>query len=34
MEDRDEYIRNAMKHLNNPDVYKPLNNDISNDLKT
>ena len=22
-----------MEHLNNPDVYKPLNNDISNDLK-
>ena len=24
VEDRDEYIRNAMEHLNNPDVYKPL----------
>ena len=22
-----------MEHLNNPDVYKPLNDDISNDLK-
>ena len=33
VEDRDEYIQNAMEHLNNPDVYKPLNDDISNDLK-
>ena len=33
VEDRDEYIQNAMEHLNNPDVYKPLNDDVSNDLK-
>ena len=32
MEDRDDYNSNAMEHLNNPDVYKPLN-DISNDLR-
>ena len=33
VEDRNEYISNAMEHLNNTDVYKPLNDDISNDLK-
>ena len=24
VEDRDEYISNAMVHLNNPNVYEPL----------
>ena len=33
VEDRDEYIRNAMLHLNDPNVYKPLHNDISPTLK-
>ena len=33
VEDRDEYISNAMVHLNNPNVYKPLHTDISPTLK-
>ena len=33
VEDRDDYISNAMEHLNNPNVFKPLNDNISNDLK-
>ena len=33
VEDRQEYIRNAMVHLNDPAVYKPLHNDISPTLK-
>ena len=33
VEDREEYIRNAMVHLNNPSVYKALHNDISPTLK-
>ena len=33
VEDRDEYIRNAMLHLNDPNVYKSLHNDISPTLK-
>ena len=27
VENRDEYIRNTMLHLNDPNVYKPLHND-------
>jgi hypothetical protein len=33
VEDREEYISNAMVHLNDPAVYKPLQNDISRTLK-
>ena len=33
VEDRDEYISNAMVHLNNPNVYEPLHRDISPTLK-
>ena len=33
VEDRDEYISNAMVHLNNLNVYKPLHIDISPTLK-
>ena len=33
VEDRDEYISNAMLHLNDPIVYKPLDEDISPTLK-
>ena len=33
VEDREEYIRNAMAHLNDPSIYKPLHNDISPTLK-
>ena len=33
VEDRDEYISNAMVHLNNPNVYKALHTDISTTLK-
>ena len=33
VEDREEYIRNAMIHLNDPVVYKSLHNDISPTLK-
>lgn len=33
VEDRDEYISNAMTHLNDPTVYKPLTEDISPLLK-
>ena len=33
VEDRDEYISNAMVHLKNPNVYKPLHTDISPTLK-
>ena len=33
VEDREDYIHNAMLHLNDPTVYKPLNNDISPTLK-
>ena len=33
VEDRDDYISNTMEQLNNPNIYKPLNDDISNDLK-
>ena len=33
VEDRDEYIRKAMVHLNDPTVYKPLHEDISPELK-
>ena len=29
VEDRDEYIKNAMLHLNDPNVYKPLHDDIT-----
>ena len=31
--DRDEYISNAMVHLNNPNIYKPLHTDIPPTLK-
>ena len=33
VEDRTDYIKNAMAHLNNPEVYKPLVEDISTTLK-
>ena len=33
VEDRDEYISNAMVHLNNPNVYEPLHTGISPTLK-
>ena len=33
VEDRDEYISNALVHLNNLNVYKPLHIDISLTLK-
>ena len=33
VEDRDKYISNAMLHLNDPTVYKPLAEDISPTLK-
>ena len=33
VEDRSEYIANAMLHLNDPTVYKPLDEDISPTLK-
>ena len=33
VEDRDEYITNAMSHLNDPNVYQPLTEDISPVLK-
>lgn len=33
VKDRNEYISNAMLHLNGPNVYKPLHKDISPTLK-
>ena len=33
VEDREEYIRNAMMHLSDATVYKPLHNDIPPTLK-
>ena len=33
VEDREEYVSNAMEHLNNPDVYQPLKEDTSHILK-
>ena len=33
VEDRDEYISDAILHLNDPTVYKPLAEDISPTLK-
>ena len=33
VEDREDYIRNAMSHLNDPTVYTPLSEDISSTLK-
>ena len=33
VEDREDYIRNAMSHLNDPTVYKPLSEDVSPMLK-
>ena len=34
IEDRSDYIQNATKHLNDPQTYKPLENDLTNNLKT
>ena len=33
VEDRDEYIKNAMLHLHDTNIYKPLREDISPTLK-
>ena len=34
VEDRCDYIQNATKHLNDIQTYKPLENDLTHNLKT